>query len=73
MFNRQARKFTELYPKTLETYGNDEYAAKWLTRIYNPGFKVKCVMKDKPEIKANPNIVCWSKQRKQSTEPMEVF
>ena len=73
MFNRQAKKFSELYPKDLALFNNDEYAAKWLTGIYNPEFKVKCVLKDAPDIRTSIGIVTWPEQRRNITDLSEVF
>ena len=73
MFNRQAIKFSELYPKDPSRFNDDEYAAKWLTGIYNPEFKIKCVLKDTPDIRTTIGIVNWPEQRRNITDLSEVF
>ena len=73
MFNRQAKKYTDLYPKDPSRFNNDDYAAKWLTGIYNPEYKVKCILKNTPEIRVNIGIVNWPKQSRNITELSEVF
>jgi len=73
MFNRQAKKFSELYPKDLARFNNDEYAAKWLTGIYNPDFKIKCILKDAPDVRTTIGIVNWSEHRRNVAVLSEVF
>lgn len=73
MFNRQAKKFSELYPKDVARFNNDEYAAKWLTGVYNPDFRIKYVLKDAPDVRTSIGIVNWPAQRRNITELSEVF
>jgi hypothetical protein len=69
MFNRNQKRFTESSGRRvspndrrddLSRFGNDEYAAKYLSGVYNPEYRVHITrMKDVPEY-GGEGSVSWS-------------
>ena len=74
MFDRNAKKFTDIYEKDLNMFNEDEYLAKWLTRICYPEMLPRReFLLETPEISTNLGMVDWSKLNFDKTKGEEVF
>ena len=71
MFDRSAPKFTDKnnWRDNLQRFGNDEYAAKYLSGVYNPEFKIRVTCpKDRPEFSMTGKGIGWSDRKFEKEE-----